>query len=441
MNAKRLFSLCLIVFAVGLLVLPGGCGFSGPHQNPCDAINGLPLTPVTGDPPATVFEDPGTIKVMHGSGSAHIDGKAFIRVEQSAEIPGYANKATVFLNGWKLNYGKDHHVAAVGAFLGKIKLDKTKLTWDAAGVLADDGYDKSIDWKYWYTVVAWNDTNLHAFVDQGDADFFCKSGGAANASDNFFFANNDNTSTALSVFPTFLFNANFAFNRPVAILPRGFGFMWDGGNDDHHLYQIAYNMGHSEIFAQHQLYKKAEGKLDPFPSPPPTGRVGTGSVSWDTSAIFKDDDDRRDYQFGELVSAMSGTDVGIIQPPFSILPINSAGFFHACLDDGAGVKTDEFSVDNIPYAYAIPMLTGWEMNYGCSDHHVRQIGVWIDEMSYDRPPNASTGTLKYKLSSVLADDSNHGHGYQHKVSILGLRALPPPRLPEPTPRPTVPPNK
>jgi hypothetical protein len=426
MNAKRLSAILAIISTVGLFILPGGCRYHPPRPNFCDLINDLPLTPVSGDPPATVFEDPGTIKVMHGSGFAHIDSKPAIKVEQAVEIPGYANQATVFLNGWKLNYGKDHHVAGVATAIGKIKLEKTKLTWNAAGILADDGFDKSIDWRYFFTVVAWNDASLHAFVDQGDADFFCKSGGSASASDNFFFAKNSGTSTALSSFPTLLQKGIFSSSRSIAVLPRGFGFEW-GGGDDHHLRQVAYNLEHSETFAQHQAYKKAEDEIDPLSSPPPTGRVGSGFVSWNSDAIFKDDDDRRDYKFGELVSAMGGDDVSVIQPPFSILPHESHGFFSACLGEPAGEKTEEFVVDNIPYAYAIPMLTGWDLVYGCDDHHVRQIGVSIDDLNYDKPANASTGTLRYKLSSILADDSNHGHGYRHKVSILCLRALPPSR--------------
>jgi hypothetical protein len=362
---------------------------------------------------------------MHGSGCAHLDNNkgCVLDVEQSIDVPAYANQAAVFLNGWKLSYsGGDHHVRFLTAAIGKIKFEPGKLTWNAVGVLGDDSCNKSIDSCYYYTVIAWNGANLNAFVDQGDADHFCKTG-TPSGSDNFFSTDNTGTDTALSAFPTFVSNDNlikFAFARTVAVLPRGFGFGWVPAEGDHHLLQMAYNLEHSETFISAQSYKKAEGQLNPLPTPP-TGRVGSGFVSWNTSAIFKDNDTRRPYLFGEFVSDIGGPDVGVIQPPFSILPKASAAIN---IGPPGGIQSEELVIDNIPYAYAIPMLTGWDVSY-FEDHHVREIGVWIDDFHYDRnPPNAPTGTLHCKVSSVLHDDSNNWGVYRHKVTILGLRSLP-----------------
>jgi hypothetical protein len=94
---------------------------------------------------------------MHGSGCADLDKNKgiFLRVEQSVDIPSYANKAAVFLNGWKLKYSDgDHHVEALATAIGKIKFEPGnpatglpgKLTWNAVGVLGDGGHDKAIDW-------------------------------------------------------------------------------------------------------------------------------------------------------------------------------------------------------------------------------------------------------------------------------------------------------
>jgi hypothetical protein len=424
METKNLFlrGVFLSVGAAVLALFLQACPFHHGAVEICRLIEGLPLTPASTPPPALVFEDPGTIKVMHGSACAHINKGPYMKVEQSLNIPDYANKAAVFLNGWKLKYsGGDHHVMAMATALGKIKVEPKNLTWQAVGALTDDGQDKAIDWCYYYTVIAWNDVNLHAFVDQGDADYFCKSGGTPSGSDNFFYTSNTGTNTALSSFPSFLYNANFASGPTAAVLPRGFGFNWYP--DDHHLLQVAYNLEHSETFIQDQPYKKAHGELHPLPTPP-TGRAGSGFVSWNTSAIFKDNDTRRDYDFGEFVSGMGGPDVGVIQPPFSILPYDGPGWFSACLGAPAGVQTKDVVIDNVPYAYAIPMLTGWELGYGCEgDHHVREVGIWIDNLHYDRAPNASSGTVRYTVSSVLHDDSGHWQSYQHKVSILELRPL------------------
>jgi hypothetical protein len=129
----------------------------------------------------------------------------------------------------------------------------------------------------------------------------------------------------------------------------------------------------------------------------------------------------RDYWFGEVVSGLGGTDVGVVQPPFSILPVE--GSFICGELGGTGVKSEEFDIENIPFEYAIPMLTGWELHYLCGDHHVKEIGVWIDDWSYTKDPGAQAGRLHYKLSSILSDDGNLDHVFSHKVSVLGLRPL------------------
>jgi hypothetical protein len=435
MNSKHVLSQSafFLIGAVALALFLQACRFCLPAPEICSRIEELPLTPASTPPPAVVFEDPGTIKVMHGSACAHIDKGPFLKIEQSVDVPTYANAAAVFLNGWRLKYsGGDHHVGAITTALGKIKFEPRKLSWQALGALTDGGGKRAIDWCYSFTIIAWNNVNLRAFVDQGDADSFCRSGGTPSASDNFFFTSNKGTSTALSSFLSFLSNANFASGRTAAILPRGFGFNW-GNCVDHHLLQVAYNLEHSETFIQNQSYKKALGELSPLAAPP-TGRVGSGFVSWNTSAIFKDNDTRRDYEFGEFVSGMGGPDVDVIEPPFSILPRKGLGRFEgACVEVSAGEKNEDVVIDNIPYAYAIPMLTGWELIYGCPrDHHVREIGISIDNLHYDKDPNASSGRLRYTVSSVLRDDSNHGHGVRHKVTVLGLRpvvAPPPPPIP------------
>ena len=409
-----------LVGAVVLLTFLQACEFKHGSLPECYSLDEAPLASASAAPPTVVFEDPGTIKVMHGSGCAHLDKKkgTYLRIEQSVDVPAYANKAAVFLNGWKVKYsGGDHHLERLATAIGKIKLQPGKLTWNAVGVLGDDkglffGSFKAIDWCDWYTVVAWNDTNLHAFVDQGDAESFCKTGGTPSGSDNFFFASNDRTTTALSWFSSFLYNANFASGPTVAILPRGFAFFWPAS--DHHLYQVAYNLEHSEKFIQSWKYKKAYGELNPLATPP-TGRVDSGFVSWGTYSIFKDNATRRDYRFGELVSAMGGPDVGIIQPPFAILPLEGLGGGGHITAGSVGVETKQVVIDNIPYAYAIPMLTGWDLDYDDNDHHVREVGIWLDDLHY------AAGTLSYKVSSVLHDDSGNGHFSRHKITILGLR--------------------
>src|SRR4029077_764291 len=107
----------------------------------------------------------------------------------------------------------------------------------------------------------------------------------------------------------------------------------------------------------------------PVPNPP-ASRVGSGFASWNTYTIFKDDDTRRDYTFGELVSGLGGNDVGVVEPPYSILPLDHCWF---CGVVGGSTADENFVIEHIPYEFAIPMLTGWDLWYGdSSDHHVKE---------------------------------------------------------------------
>lgn len=398
-------------------------------QFPCDAYEAITLTPLTSQSNQTVFENPGTIIAIQGTGSAirnSGDGKP-IKVQQTLQLPTYADQALVFLNGWKLDYhGDDHHILALGNAITEIHMDIKghSLTWDALGLLRDnDG--KAYTWTYQYTVVAWNTVNLNLVVDQGAFPTQAPDCSTNNQlPDNYFYSSNSGTSTALSCFFSFLQNSNFASSKTVAILPRGFGFVWN--DEDHNLFQIGYSMEHSETIAQGRQYNKQGSQVQaPLPNAP-NSHVDTGFVSWNPYTIFEDNNNRRDYTFVELVSGMAGNDVAVIQPPYSILPDNAdapfLGIFSSCGEvGGQSTNTNTYTIENIPYQYAVPMLTGWELEYLCSDKHVKDIGVWIDSWSYQPPANGTLGVLTYKISSILVDnDSTHTHSSNYKVTVLGL---------------------
>jgi hypothetical protein len=101
----------------------------------------------------------------------------------------------------------------------------------------------------------------------------------------------------------------------------------------------------------------------------------------------------------------------------------------------------QFSVDNVPFDYAVPVLHSWQLQYPCSDHNVKKIGIWLSEFSYVKAPGAATGTLLYTIESTLADNAlfgANGGEASYNVSILGLNALsasPPPVSPPPPPPP------
>ena len=399
----------------------GACAF--PRFNICEKFDELPLTTVDLPTPTVGFETPGTIKVIHGSGTATLDHGDFIKVEQSLEIPEYANRATVFLNGWKSEYlgDDDQHIAGLGTLVGKIRLEGKKLTWNAVGILRDDGGDEGYKWTYHYTIIAWNDAAINLLVNHDDADNFCKAG--TGSSDNFYFAGNwygnTQTTTALSSFSSFLQNPDFPPSGSIAILPRGFGFALCS---DDEVLQVAYNLDHSETFVEYgKKYQKANQEV-PAPLSGPSNLANSGFVSWNTYSIFKDNAGRRDYNFGEIVSALGGNDVGVLQPPFSILPSEDINNCVPAQEQYA--KTEEIVIENVPFEYAIPMLTGWELRYPCDDEHVKEIGVWIDKWRYDKDPANPHGRLSYTISSTLRDkEGGPGHIRRHKVTILGLRPV------------------
>lgn len=417
-----------------LMSVSASCGTINPAYvlpNICQQLEDTPFTTLSGpdpnDPtyPKLAFEDPGTIKATYGFGTAKLEsGKRMIKVAQSVPIPAYANQATVILNGWKLNYlGGDQHVLGLGTVIAKIKPDlrNKTLTWNAVGILRDDDFEEGYEFTYYYTILAWNDAAINLAVDHGSADKFCST--ETDLPDKSFLALNNGT-TALASFSTFAEVPSTPASHPIAVAPRGFGFSWY--DSDHHLLQLGYNLDYSEIFTEkdkiynnNKTHVKTVGDLLTGTTAPlltSSSLVDSGFMSWNTYAILKDDSDRRDYVFTEAVSGLFGLDVHPIQPPFSILPIGSAsgGF------GGAGVKSKDVVIDMVPYKYAIPMLTGWDVGYTVSDQHVKEIGIWIDEIQY-RQPNDPPGRLRYKASSVLHDDDTFPDNYfRHKITILGL---------------------
>jgi hypothetical protein len=152
--------------------------------------------------------------------------------------------------------------------------------------------------------------------------------------------------------------------------------------------------------------------------------VGNGEfVSWKTSVIFKENSRRHNYAFAEFVSAMGGPDVEILQPEFAILPREDVDANIVGGGAHAALKTADVVVSNLRYAYAVPMLTGWDIGYtppGEGHQHVKDFGVFIDRIQYD----AATGTLRYTVSSIVRDkDSFPDNYFRHKVTILGLKPI------------------
>lgn len=375
-----------------------------------------------------VINSQDTLAVYQGSAcgkSSKSGTEDIVILEGSLDLPQYATNGAVFLNGWKVEFlDPDHHLGGLGVLIRNIRLEdnpvlKTRtLKWEASGGISDKNFDDSYTMCYHYTVVAWNETTVSLAIDQDDGDCF-----TPDLNSNLFAAGNENTTTALSTFQTFLFNPAFIQSEKIAILPRGFGVGWTGCDVDHHLLEFGYNMDHSDLFIKNSEYKKGGSIFNPS-FPDNANRIDSGFVSWQSSVVFKDNDARRGYSFGEMASGLGGADVSLIDPPFKLLPKEDD------CDGGVGQQQpEEIVVKNIKYRYAIPMLTGWDIGYTCNDEHVKTIGVWIENWNYTVDPLLQSGTLNYKINSSLSDqDADNSFYRTQKVSILGIKTLLPTKI-------------
>ena len=83
----------------------------------------------------------------------------------------------------------------------------------------------------------------------------------------------------------------------------------------------------------------------------------------------------------------------------------------------------------VPFSYAVPMLTGWELTEPCDDMHVREIGAYIESFSFKPYPNGRSGLLGYTVVTRLSDDDGGKLGRaRNKVTILGLNPITPKRF-------------
>ena len=110
----------------------------------------------------------------------------------------------------------------------------------------------------------------------------------------------------------------------------------------------------------------------------------------------------------------------MIQPPFTLVPARTNGCPN--VPDSYPPHTNDHVVEHLPYAWAIPILAAWDLTFICDDHNVAHLGATLESFSYERSPSASTGTLRYRVTTNLADqDADPEHSSRYAVHILGIR--------------------
>ena len=173
-------------------------------------------------------------------------------------------------------------------------------------------------------------------------------------------------------------------------------------------------MDHNDSFIESEKNYGFQGT----PIPSGASRVTADGTSWESYSILKDDAKRRDVWFGEYVSILGGDSLKVIQPPFTILPVEDVG--GGALELQGGPQSKTFEIKGLFFDYAWPVLTGWDLSYPYKDEEVREIGVMLRDISYVKDA-AGRGTLRYTLESVLRNAGEFPHHLtRHKVNILGI---------------------
>lgn len=386
----------------------------------------IPLSPVVDSAEQKIFEEPGNIVIHHGFACAESDEpdkQKVLRVEQSRTIATTMDRATIFLNGWQFKYlNGDHKVLGLGTGIFNIRREGNVLKWHAFGSIGDDNFDDPYRWCYRYTLVAWNRSVYAAGPDHRDTHAFQGENAAHSKSDFAGLEIAERWETALSFHPNYIATTATGYYLPTnaAILPRGFGFIWWPGDKlvDHNLLQLAYNLDYNEQFIADGKRYVGDRVFD-VGGTDTVDQVATTRYSWETKTIFKDNDLKRDYITGEIVSVVAGPGVRVVQPPFTIVPVEDKS---NCIPAAGSTPASESRTSNhVSFDVAVPVLTGWDLAYPCNDQHVEEIGTWIEGFKYTGPTRSTGGVLEHTLRSVLHDkDKGDGHRFRHRVSILGF---------------------
>lgn len=414
-------ALALGVVAVAVLAinLLQACSFRGHGQviqTPDDVYDALDssvyVSPEESQRWSVIDDD--LFKVEHGYSCARANQAATtdhlgLRIIENVELaPSF--DGTVFLNGWLLEYkGTDHHVVGLGTSIFNIVQLGNQLVWNAGGVIGDKGGEVGYRWCYSYTVLSWKRPASGPIVPifQEHVDI------AAIVSDPhaklMYVDGSQSASDTLHVFPASFKTTGKA---PSGRLLAGFGNTF--ADTDHHILQLGFDM-----------------KLP---------KIKRKKIKWQSEMVFKDNSDRA-YRGAEIVSVLQGDSVHMWHPANVTLQSGDGtpGVYANEVDlvprspstcPGTAYPSEKFTsyaITGVPYTWAIPMLTGWDIGDPCDDNHVKYASAQIEDWHYARNPGDVFGTLYYTVSTRFADqDHKPGMVDRVKVDVLGVDPILPP---------------
>ena len=265
---------------------------------------------------------------------------------------------------WDLTYTEDddHHVQGLGSAIFNVTSEvpptKFELSWNAGGVLSDYSGDDDYRWCYRYTLVFWNSSEFDAVSH--NTYFDQHAGKDLNITLGEYL--HEAGGTALLDIPG-EFTVLHEKSEPRAVLPQGFGLAWKGEGNDHHVLQASFDLG-----------------TPPVGGPPVPPFTGGNTITWTSQTILKANEKAFDYMGSEVVNILSGQSVHMWQPR-SVLHLIGANMVeepthlvlkpaepsNGCIFDGSEEFEEFYVVEELPLDYAIPVLTGWDLQYACTN--------------------------------------------------------------------------
>ena len=416
MNSYRL----ILSWAV-ILILLTGCMTGRKDKDmmtPPDSQSGLPTEqPFFTANRKIAFEDDGKFIMIEGSQcTEQIHGSDSASMLITHDMPTYVNRGTVLLNGWNLRYlHSDHEVRSLRADITHSKLVTSgggppTLVFEVEGELSDQNRDDAYEFCAYYTGFGFNSAWIDARIE-GDYS------GIETVKLQM------DSEGPIAALESVWRDGTLKSSDSIVVIPRGFDFQYDNKFEcefrfppcrwedpvDHHLRQVAYSLF----------------QIGASPNP-------DGNPHWITQTIFKDNGTHTHWV--KTRAALIGGNSVKLRADF--LPLNPrSGKTNICRNGVDGiVHTETFRIYDLPYDYAIPMLTGWDLNYECDDQHVQRAGIWIHDIRFDPESNG----LEYKLSSILRDRNGApSFNTSHRVSVLGLNRSPLPPIIEERPAPDI----
>ena len=346
-----------------------------------------------------VIEDEGKFILLEGSKCVQReDATAAATIIQWIELPGYVDRGTVILNGWDLRFlHHDREIRSMRADITHSKLvknaDSTFLVFEAQGKLdAQEGAD-AFEFCVFYSVFGYRSTQIDASIE-------------ANYEGIETAAVQDEKTGALGTLEYAGNKGILKGSDEMAVIPRGFDFQFTEAFEcelrllpcqwkdrvDYRLLQIGYNLSQAG-----------------------TSPTLDGSPHWVVQTVFKADDTYT-HRVMARATFVRGPAVKLRANFLALNP--RSGKSQSCRRGMDGVvRTQTFHVTDLPYDYAIPILTGWDLSNECEQQKVLRAGIWLHDIRFD----SKNRSLAYKMSSILRDqDGAPGFNSSQRVSILGL---------------------